>query len=314
MQIKNALGNYVLNMPKSFNGNLLKYKEMPVDDFKIDKQYQRHISPAYIKKGGELDLTKLTPIVACKRPDLLGEDGGYYVVDGQHRTLRVILSDYEGPVPVCVYEHPSHTTLEECVKFEARLFHQLNSLGKKPTKIDEVRAGIYSGDKDSLFILDVMKSLNVSCDNFGSEEDDAREVEVFTHFYMMCLLDYKHETSKILDGFKLLNDMYPREKTINGYMLRACCLIAEFEKALSNGKKDSFSNYLRQILPNITTIKSIVRGNTAAQCAQFILHHIIEKHNDAPNTVNIGKEAILKLANKSLGGNPRFKNPHWDKP
>jgi len=313
MKIKDALGNYVLKMPRNFDGRLLHYREMNVGEFKIDKQYQRHISPAYIKRGGHLDLAKLTPIVACKRPDLLGEDSGYYVVDGQHRTLRVIHSDYEGPVPVCVYEHPKNSTLEECVKVEAKLFHDLNSLSKKPTKIDEVRAGIYSGDKDSLFILDVMKSLNVTCDNFGSEEPDAREVEVFTHFYLMCLSDYKHETSKILDGFKLLNEMYPKEKSVNGYMLRACCLMSEFEKALSNGKKDSFDSYIREVLPRIASVKSIVRGRTAAQSPQFILHDIIARHNDAPNTLNIGKEAILKLANKDLGGNPRFLNPHWDK-
>lgn len=312
MKIKDALGNYILKMPKTFVGQLMTYTEMNVDNFRIDKQYQRHISPAYIKRGGELDLAKLTPIVVCKRPELLGEDGGYYVVDGQHRTLRVIHSDYQGPVPVCVYEHPKHTTLEDCVRIEAGLFHQLNSLGKKPTKIDEVRAGIYSGDKDSLFILDVMKSLNVTCDNFGSEEDGAREVEVFTHFYIMCLSDYKHETSKILDGYKLLGEMYPKESSVNGYMLRACCLMSEFEKALSNGKKESFGKYIREVLPRIASIKSIVRGRTAAQSPQFILHDIIGRHNDAPDTVNIGKEMILKLANKDLGGNPRFNNPLWD--
>lgn len=313
MQIKDALGNYILNMPKTFSGQLMEYKEMTVDDFKIDKQYQRHISPSYIKKGGELDLAKLTPIVVCKRPDFLGEDGGYYVVDGQHRTLRVIHSDYNGPVPVCVYQHKKDSTLEQCVKIEATLFHQLNSLGKKPTKIDEVRAGIYSGDKVSLYILDVMKSLNVTCDNFGSEEDGAREIEVFTHFYLMCHDDYMHETSKILDGFRLLNEMFPKESTVNGYMLRACCLMSEFEKALSNGKKDSFNKYIREVIPQITSIKSIVRGRTSAQSPRFILHDIIARHNESPKTINIGDELIRKLANKHLGGNRRFLNPLWDK-
>lgn len=311
MQIKDALGNYVLKMPKTFNGQLMKYKEMSVEDFKIDKQYQRHISPAYIKRGGELDLTKLTPIVACKRPDDLDDDSGYYVVDGQHRTLRVIHSDYDGNVPVCVYEHPEDSTLEDCVKFEAKLFHQLNSLGKKPTKVDEVRAGIYSGDKDSLFILDVMKSLNVTCDNFGSEEDNARELEIFTHFHIMCLQDYKNETSKILDGYKLLNEMYPKEKTISGYMLRACCLMSQFEKALTDKKKDSFSSYIRNQIPNILTVKALVRGKTSAQSPQFILHDIITRHNNTPNATKIGKDLLLKLSNKDLNGNPRFKNPLW---
>ena len=57
----------------------MTYNMMKVDDFKIAKEYQRHISPSAIKKGGPLDLNKLTPIVACKRPD-----GDYFVVDGQH--------------------------------------------------------------------------------------------------------------------------------------------------------------------------------------------------------------------------------------
>ena len=97
MNIRDAFNGYNINVPTYFSGKLMTYNMMKVDDFKIAKEYQRHISPSAIKKGGPLDLNKLTPIVACKRPD-----GDYFVVDGQHRTLRVIHSDYTGNVPVVV--------------------------------------------------------------------------------------------------------------------------------------------------------------------------------------------------------------------
>lgn len=309
MQIKNALGNYDLKLPKGFSGKLLKYEEMSVEDFKIDKQYQRHISPAYIKRGGPLDLSKLTPIVVCKRPDSLGEEGGYYAVDGQHRCLRVIHSDYDGNVPVCIYEHAEDTSLEECIRFEAQLFHDLNSLGKKPTKMDEVRAGIYSGDKKALRVLDVMETLNLTCDNFGSEKDDAMEIEVFTHFYLLCTQDYPDGMSKILEGFNLMVDLFPEEKTCNSYLLRACCLIKEFMSALTNGKQLSFTNYIQNKFPE-REVKAIVRGYANAQSPMYILHDAIERHNEMKGSTNIGPALIDKMSNKTVGGNPRFKNPN----
>lgn len=314
MRIKDALGNFALKMPKSFSGNLLRYEEMNVDEFKIDKQYQRHISPGYIRKGGALDLSKLTPIVVCKRPDSFDEESsGYYVVDGQHRTLRVINSDYRGPVPVVIMEHSEDATLEECVQTEAKLFHDLNSLGKKPTKMDEVRAGIYSKDPKALNTLNIMNLLNVSCDNFGSEKGDAREVEVFTHFYILCNQDYdSNHTSKILDGYNLLNTLYPKEITVKGDALRAMCLLYEFIEALTNGKKEKFSFYVYNVLPNIKTVKALTKGRATGQSPSFILHDIINMYNESPNAIKIGQALIDKLSNKDIGGNPRFKLPQSD--
>ena len=111
MNIKDAFNGLDIDVPTSYTGKLMSYNMMYVDDFKISKDYQRHISPSAIKKGGKLDLTKLTPIVACKRPD-----GDFFVVDGQHRTLRVIHSNYTEKVPVVIFEHDEDATIEDCMK------------------------------------------------------------------------------------------------------------------------------------------------------------------------------------------------------
>lgn len=313
MNIRDALGKFALKMPTSFSGELLKYTEMSVDDFKIDKKYQRHISPGYIRKGGPLNLSRLTPIVVCKRPDGFGEDSGHYVVDGQHRTLRVIHSDYRGPVPVVVLEHDSDSTLEECVEIEAALFHDLNSLGKKPTKIDEVRAGIYSNDPKALHTLNVMEMLHLTCDNFGSEEDDAREVKVFTHFYLLANQDYDAtQTSKILAGYALHEQLFPGEDVIQGDALRAMSLLVEFIAALTNGKQERFSAFVHNVLPQFKTVKSLTKGRATAQSPRFILHDIITMYNESQKTEHyrIGATLVEKLGNAKLGGNPRFLDPN----
>tara|TARA_Y100000022_G_C13254273_1_gene378850 strand:+ start:1188 stop:2129 length:942 start_codon:yes stop_codon:yes gene_type:complete len=313
MNIKDVLGKYKLAMSKSFSGELLKYTEMSVDDFKIDKKYQRHISPAYIRKGGPLNLARLTPIVVCERPNKFGEDSGFFVVDGQHRTLRVIHSDYTGKVPVVVLKHNETATLEECVEIEAKMFHDLNSLGKSTTKVDEVRAGIYSNDKKALHTLNVMELLHLTCDNFGSEEDDAREVKVFTHFYLMCNQDYDEtQTSKILAGYNLHEQLFPGEATIQGDAVRAMSLLVEFIAALTNGKQERFSAFVHNVLPQFKTVKSLTKGRATAQSPRFILHDIITMYNESQKTEHyrIGASLVEKLGNAKLGGNSRFLDPN----
>lgn len=311
MKIKDLLSKYALSIPKTFSGELLEVTNMHVDNFKINELYQRHISPAYIRKGGPLNLTLLTPIVVCKRPDHLGEDSGYYVVDGQHRCWRVIHSDYTGPVPVQILVHEEDATLEECVQIEAELFLVLNTNHKKTSKIDEIRAGIYCNDPEALHTLDVMEMLNLVCDNFGSSSDSAREISVFTHFYILCNQDYANQSAKILAGYELLNQLYPGETIVKGDALRAMCLLVEFIQALSNGKQERFTAYVHNLLPKVKTVKALTKGRATGQSPTFILNDIIKMYNDSQETEHyrIGDKLIDKLSNKKLGGNPRFSLP-----
>ena len=225
----------------------------------------------------------------------------------------MIKSNYTGTVPCSVYTHAEDATLEQCIEFEARLFHELNTLGKKPTKLDEVRAGIYSKDAKSLHILDMLETFNLTIDNLGSVKDDAKELEVFTHFYLLCTGDYPTQVSKIGDGFELLNDLYPNETTVKGDALRAFCLVAEFIDALTNGKKVAFEKFVRDDLPNFKTLKALTKGRATGASAQFILHDILGWYNDTPDAINIGNKLLDKLSNKALGGNSRFAYPAKDK-
>ena len=284
MNIKDAFNGFMgrINVPAEYSGKLMSYHMMKVDDFKIAKEYQRHISPSAIKMGGALDLNKLTPIVACKRPD-----GEYYVVDGQHRTLRVIHSDYTGEVPVVVYEHDEDASISDCMKIEAKLFYELNSLAKKPTKLDEVRAGIFNEDPKSMRVYHALLALNACADNVGSMHDDAVEVKVFSHFYILCNTDYKDQQHKLMAGWDLYQQLFPQEtKTeINSYMLRACCLIEEFTHYLSNGRYRRFNQYMTEVWAQ-RSIQSIVRGHATTQSPQYILDDLINEYNDWKGCAN----------------------------
>jgi len=308
--LRDVLNNYNLKIPKEYSGKFLPIEELDVRNCKLDKKYQRHVSPGYIRKGGALDLTKLIPPVVARRPDHLDdEDSGDFVIDGQHRCLRVIKSNYTGTVPCSVYTHVEDATLEQCIEIEARLFHELNTLGKKPTKLDEVRAGIYSKDAKSLHILDMLETFNLTIDNLGSDGDKAKELEVFTHFYLLCTSDYPTQVSRIRDGYNLLNYCYPDETTVKGDALRAFCLLQEFINSLTNGKQERFTAYVHNKLPKFKTLKALTKGRATGSSASFILHDIIVWYNESPDAVNIGAKLLDKLSNKALGGNPRFAYP-----
>ena len=302
MNIKDAFYGLDINVPTKFSGKLMKYNKMYVDDFKISKDYQRHISPSAIRKGGALDLTKLTPIVACKRPD-----GDFFVVDGQHRTLRVIHSDYNEKVPVVIYEHDEDATISDCMKVEAQLFFELNSLAKKPTKLDEVRSGISKKETKSMSIYDAFISLEANCDNVGYLEDDALEVQVFSHFYICINSDYKDDLASVLAGWKFYKKLFPNDtkKYINGYMLRACCLLLEFKNELSNGRLTRFSEYVYNVWSK-RTIKSITRGRATVLSPQYILDDLINDFNDLNSTKNYTITDKYRNTIATIANNPRL--------
>lgn len=311
MNIKEILRVDKIRMEKIVlnKDNPMQHVLVKVDELKVDKKYQRAISIINIKKGGPLDLAKLTPIVICQRPDHLDEeDQGLWIIDGQHRAFRCVLADYHEPIGAMLYKHPEGTTLEECIKYESQLFRDLNTLAKKASKMDAVRAGIWCDDPDSLRILDVMETLNLTCDNFGSEKDTALEIEVFNHFYYLCLQDYASGMSKIQDGYALLRRLFPEEVTVNGYMIRACCLINEFVDKLTNGKKQSFVSYLENDWCK-KSINAIKRGHGTMASPQYILHDAIRWHNDMKGSKTIGADLIARMSNPALGGNSRFKDP-----
>ena len=228
------------------------------------------------------------------------------MVDGQHRTLRVIHSDYNEKVPVVIYEHDEDATIENCMKIEAQLFFELNSLSKKPTKLDEVRAGIFTKESKSMRIFDALMEFKAKCDNVGYLEDDAIDVKVFSHFYICINVDYPKEMFKVRSGWKLYQKLFPNEtkEYINGYMLRACCLIKELTDELTNGRLFRFTEYLHNVWSK-KSISSITRGRATVMSPQYILDDLIKDYNAFKSNKNhtIGKDYRdkLRVINPRLG-------------
>jgi hypothetical protein len=312
---------YSVSVPVGATGKKLIFQELNPANFKIDSDYQRVISRASLKKQGQLDWTLLVPAVVAKRPDSLGEElGGHWVIDGQHKTIKLLQSGEDAPLPCMVYQHDENSSYEDCKKAEAQIFFALNTQRKKLNKIDEIRAGIITGDPESLWIEEVMKTLNVQFDAFGSTQDDAKEIKSFSHFYQACVEAYdKHKKTGSMTGLKrgydLLLEMYPNDSYITGYAFRSCALIHLFiEDALSNGKRDSFYNFLRYKMPTMVSQERLTKGFTNYNADRYVLHSVIQRYAEFCDATKV--KAPYRIGPDTLAGAAnvysRFSDPNID--
>ena len=205
-----------------------------VGNNKVDDKYQRTISVLKLNNYDECDLTLLIPAIISQRPRELAEidRDGRYVIDGQNKEVIFYNAtsgkDDEDNVPTMpqmVLTHKYDSTLslqenyEKVLKAEARLFEHLNTLRKKLTKLDELRAEVCQGDELATDIEDTMITLNLVSDRFGSKESNAKEVRSFSQFYYCLTGDFKDEdgvgtskTTKLLKaGYDLWSAIYPKE-------------------------------------------------------------------------------------------------------
>ena len=232
------------------HGKKLRYVEFDdVSNIKVSTQYQRDFSPAAIKEFSQLNRMLLVPGVIARRPTYLGEQGGDWCLDGQHKGVFFQLAEAKesGEVyPAMLLEHDDDATLEQCIKLEAELFHALNSKRRKLTKIDIIRAGVLFDDPEACWILTVMEALKLHCDRFGSLEDDALELKSFNQFYLM--LTYDNSIGKGLqchiNGIKLWEEIFP-ENFVTGSTLRGCRYTYEFmNEVLNEGQRKEFYKFL----------------------------------------------------------------------
>lgn len=288
--------------------NELIYEKIPQQSIKFDTSYQRFISPAAVKKGGRLSFNKLNPITICRRPTHLEEDSGDFCVDGQHRSLRAYFSNYDGDLPSVVHTHPDDFTLAKCREYEASLFKKLNTLQKKTTGLDNVRAGIIAGDKQDIHILSVMKTLNVVNDNFGSEKDDNRLIHPFSHFLHAVTTDYKDDWNPLVDGLALLDEVFPNKTEVNAYGLRAFALLTEFYGLLNEKKSKAFQHYVEfELNKAVRTVRQLISGHTAYNSPRWVLYDVLKRYNDwnTDRSLAIGEKTLNSIS----VGNKRFADP-----
>lgn len=302
-------------------GKKLRYVEFDdVSNIKVSIQYQRDFSPATIKEFSQLNRMLLVPGVIARRPRSLGEQGGDWCLDGQHKGVffQLAKAKESGEVyPAMLLEHDEDATLEECVKLESELFHGLNSKRKKLSKIDIIRAGVLFGDEEACWILSIMEALNLHCDRFGSMEDDALELKSFNQFYIQTTSDYGvgKSLSRHIAGIKLWKEVFP-ETFVTGPILRGCTFTQEFmDEVLNDGQRKEFRKFLTSNYRNTrqsTFMKSLPQdGNTHKWILFTFLHDYKDYcsiHNVAPRH-GIGdatKEQAKKINKK------RFNLDHLD--
>ena len=276
-------------------GKKLRYVEFDdVSNIKVSIQYQRDFSPATIKEFSQLNRMLLVPGVIARRPRSLGEQGGDWCLDGQHKGVffQLAKAKESGEVyPAMLLEHDEDATLEECVKLESELFHGLNSKRKKLSKIDIIRAGVLFGDEEACWILSIMEALNLHCDRFGSMEDDALELKSFNQFYIQTTSDYGigKSLSRHIAGIKLWKEVFP-EKFVTGSTLRGCTFTQEYmDEVLNDGQRQEFRKFLTSNYRNTrqsTFMKSLPQdGNTHKWILFTFLHDYKDYcsiHNVAP--------------------------------
>ncbi len=292
---------------KGAYGKKLRYVEFDdVSNIKVSIQYQRDFSPAAIKEFSQLNRMLMVPGVIARRPSSLGEQGGDWCVDGQHKGVFFQLSEAKESgekYSAMLLEHDDDATLEECIKLESKLFHGINSKRRKLSKIDIIRAGILFGDEEACWILSIMEALNLHCDRFGSMEDDALELKSFNQFYIQATKDYGvgKNLFRHIAGIKLWKAVFP-EGFVTGSTLRGCTFTQEFmDEILNSGQREKFHDFLTSNYRNTrqtTFMKGLPQdGNTHKWILEKFLfdykdycsiHNIPSRHCVGDGTVRQG--------------------------
>jgi hypothetical protein len=291
----------------------------------VDSLYQRMLSHAKVKSYGQCNLGLLVACIISRRPAELEEYAGDYVIDGQHKGVIYGVNCDENSPPVTQqvlvhkYDHSISkiANLKNILMAEAELFWSLNTLRKKLTKVDELRAEVVCGEEDALHIQSVMQELNVQNDGFGSTLDSALEVTNFGQFYYIVSSDYSKNVlglEKIKRGYKLWSDVYGFKNKVHGVALRALCFIDRYiEEGLSNGKAKRFREWIVNNLAAQFSQEALVKGFGSFDSPRWVLYRVIEKYNSMETNINgrgaqtLGPVTLIEAVEKS--GEKRFQHP-----
>ena len=313
---------------KGYIGSSLLVEQAPyaqVMNNIVDSLYQRMLSHAKIRSYGQCNLGLMVASIISRRPPELEEYSGDYVIDGQHKEgiYGVNCVETSPPVTQQVLEHDyDHSVskianLKRILMAEAELFWSLNTLRKKLTKIDELRAEVVCGEEDALHVQSVMQELNVQNDGFGSVKDDALEVTNFGQFYYIITADYSRNVlglEKIKRGYKLWEEVYGFKGKVHGVALRALCFIDRYiEEGLSNGKAKRFREWIVINLAAQFSQEALIKGYGSFDSPRWVLYRVIEMYNTMEKNVKgkgaqtLGPVTLIEAVERSQEN--RFKHP-----
>ena len=145
---------------KGYKGSPLIVEQAPYSQVMkniVDSLYQRMLSHAKIKSYGQCNFGLMVASIISRRPVELEEYAGDYVIDGQHKEVIYGVNCDENAPPVTqqVLVHEYDPTISKIANLkrilmaEAELFWSLNTLRRKLTKVDELRAEVVCGEEDA---------------------------------------------------------------------------------------------------------------------------------------------------------------------
>ena len=240
----------------------------------VDSLYQRMLSHAKIKSYGQCNLGLMVASIISRRPAELEEYAGDYVIDGQHKEVTYGVNCDENAPPVTqqvlVHEYDHNISkianLKRILMAEAELFWSLNTLRRKLTKVDELRAEVVCGEEDALHVQSVMQELNVQ----------KMMVSVLTKIVLSKLVTsvssiisstlttvrmfsvLKRSSVDINFGKKFMDS----KVVVHGTAVRALCFIDRYiEEGLSNGKAKRFREWIVANLAAQFSQEALVKGH-----------------------------------------------------
>lgn len=322
--IDQLANEFNVGSPQGTLGAPLLHQYIDPRILKVDARYQRVISRASLKKQGKFDWRLAVPAVVAKRPDSFGEQSGYYVIDGQHKAIKLVQSGSDQPMPCSVYVHPEDASYDDCMKKEAELFFAINTLRKSLSPIEKIRVGVQIGDQESLHVEQVMKTLNLQFDGFGSDPSHnppPTELKAFTLFQHACS---QNDLATMQEAYVLLLKMYPRDLvtqngkqySVTGPALYTCVLLNEFmNTALSSARKEAFYAFVTNKFRERYSMNSWTNGFATFSGDRYALHRLLEDYR--LYCENMGEKSCYRIGDETLTAavkvNARFANPVHDK-
>ena len=260
---------------KGPDGPFIPVTYIPLKDLTVDPKYQRLINTTFIRKAQEFKPEFVKPLSVFQRPD-----GTLVVVDGQHTSVlaATYVQDPEDfKLPCQIQVHPSHYTIDQCEKAEAKYFKEFNTLRNKVSSVAKLRADIAQGAEYALALEDKFKALNIHVELIGAPADGTNEV--FGYDKLRVALG-KYGTTfvrKAIETYKGHNRDTSRlckwSKPLNGGLILGLAAAYSFLDSISvtntGAKYTDFNTFLNTSIKNYQIDKFIT--NTAGPIQDILI-------------------------------------------
>lgn len=253
---------------------------VPVKELYSDRDYQRLLNKAMIKKAGRFDATLCRPLAVFERPD-----GKKTIADGQHTTtIGYLYTNQSGDlcVPCQVIVHPKDRTLEECIAFEAKYFEDLNKNRTNVGAIETLRSGIAYGNKDAIEKEQKLVTMGVHIEQIG--DTSGYEVSGLTRLLEAYDVgDNPKYAKKAIDTYaNLIEDQNSpnwSESPMLGSLIAGLARVWYLRDNLGRGDKGYVVHqYLTERLKK-TSPKTLTEGTSGNSQSHLIAVRIVTKIN-----------------------------------